>query len=159
MHVLLDGLKLDEQPLYLYAGQTALPLLAMVAAVRRASGKDMQAVRGVVGADPIGELAERGTLSAALSDRYDEMAECAKWAVANAPGLRTIMVRSDVYSRGGASDIQEASYTIDTAVTYLRELQKRGLSIDEAASQIMFGFSMGANFFLQIAKLRAMRPI
>lgn len=159
MHVLLDGLKLDEQPLYLYAGQTALPMLSMVAAVRRASGKDMQAVRGFIGADPIGELAERGTLSAALSDRYDEMAECAKWAVANAPGLRTIMVRSDVYSRGGASDIQEASYTIDTAVTYLRELQKRGLSIDEAASQIMFGFSMGANFFLQIAKLRAMRPI
>ena len=134
-------------------------MLAMVAAVRRASGKDMKAVRGFIGADPIGELAERGTLEAPLDNRYEEMADCAKWALANAPGLRTIMVRSDVYSRGGASDIQEASYTIDTAVTYLRELQKRGLSIDEAASQIMFGFSMGANFFLQIAKLRAMRPI
>jgi len=33
------------------------------------------------------------------------------------------------------------------------------LTIDEAASQIMFGFSMGANFFMEIAKLRAVRPI
>ena len=44
-------------------------------------------------------------------------------------------------------------------MAYLRALLERGLTIDEAAGQIMFGFSMGANFFLQIAKLRALRPL
>ena len=48
------------------------------------------------------------------------------WAAEQAPGLRTVMVRSDVYSRGGANDIQETAYTIATAVSYLRALLKRG---------------------------------
>ena len=70
-----------------------------------------------------------------------------------------MFVRSDVYSRGGANDVQESAYTLATAVAYLRAMLERGLSIEEAAGQIMFGFSMGANFFLQIAKLRALRPL
>ena len=159
VHTLLDGLDFDKYPLYLYAGRTALPVLALVAATLKASGKGTKALRGFVAADPIGELAANGTSGEPLSALYDEMAAAAKWATKNAPGLRTVLARSDVYSRGGANDVQETAYTISAAVTYLRELMARGLSIDEAASKIMFQFSMGANFFLQIAKLRAIRPI
>ena len=159
VHTLLDGLDFEAHPLYLYAGRTALPMLAEVAATLKASGKRTEHLRGFVAADPIGELAADGTSHEPLAALYDEMAAAAKWALQNAPGLRTVLARSDVYSRGGANDVQETAYTISTAVTYLRELMARGLSIDEAASQIMFQFSMGANFFLQIAKLRAIRPI
>ncbi|MBR1858642.1 MAG: methylmalonyl-CoA mutase, partial [Selenomonadaceae bacterium] len=53
----------------------------------------------------------------------------------------------------------EIAYSLATAVAYIRALMERGLTIDEAASQIMFGFSMGENFFMQVAKLRAVRPI
>ena len=159
VHTLLDGLDFEKYPLYIYAGRTALPMLAQVAAVLKASGKGTKNLRGFIAADPIGELAANGTSQEPLATLYDEMAAAAKWALKNAPGLRTVLARSDVYSRGGANDVQETAYTISTAVTYLRELMARGLSIDEAASQIMFQFSMGANFFMQIAKLRAIRPI
>lgn len=159
VHTLLDGLDFEKYPLYIYAGRTALPMLAQVAAVLKASGKGTKDLRGFIAADPIGELAASGTSQEPLATLYDEMAAAAKWALKHAPGLRTVLARSDVYSRGGANDVQETAYTISTAVTYLRELMARGLSIDEAASQIMFQFSMGANFFMQIAKLRAIRPI
>lgn len=159
VHTLLDGLDFEKYPLYIYAGRTALPMLAQVAAVLKASGKGTKNLRGFIAADPIGELAASGTSQEPLATLYDEMAAAAKWALKHAPGLRTVLARSDVYSRGGANDVQETAYTISTAVTYLRELMARGLSIDEAASQIMFQFSMGANFFMQIAKLRAIRPI
>lgn len=159
MHVLLSGLKLDKYPLYLYAGESALPMISLFAGALKASGQDLKQVRGVVGADPLGELAANGKNSKALDNLYDEMARCAKWAVKDAPGIKTVFVRSDVYSRGGSNDIQEAAYTLATAVSYLRAMLDRGLTIDEAAGQIMFGFSMGANFFLQIAKLRALRPL
>ena len=159
VHTLLDGLDFEKYPLYIYAGRTALPMLAQVAAVLKASGKGTKNLRGFIAADPIGELAASGTSQEPLATLYDEMAAAAKWALKHAPGLRTVLARRDVYSRGGANDVQETAYTINTAVTYLRELMARGLSIDEAASQIMFQFSMGANFFLQISKLRAIRPI
>ena len=159
MHVLLTGLDLAKFPLYVYAGANAVPLLALVAAARRASGEDMAEVRGIVGADPIGTLAADGKLPASLDAHYDSLAAAARWATANAPHLRTVFVRSDVYSNGGANDVQEVASVLATATAYLRALCERGLTIDEAASQIAFAFSMGANFFLQIAKLRAVRPL
>ena len=159
MHVLLTGLDLAKFPLYVYAGANAVPLLALVAAARRASGEDMAEVRGIVGADPIGALAADGKLPASLDAHYDSLAAAARWATVNAPHLRTVFVRSDVYSNGGANDVQEVASVLATATAYLRALCERGLTIDEAASQIAFVFSMGANFFLQIAKLRAVRPL
>ena len=159
MHVLLTGLDLAKFPLYVYAGANAVPLLALVAAARRASGEDMAEVRGIVGADPIGALAADGKLPSSLDAHYDSLAAAARWATVNAPHLRTVFVRSDVYSNGGANDVQEVASVLATATAYLRALCERGLTIDEAASQIAFAFSMGANFFLQIAKLRAVRPL
>lgn len=159
MHVLLTGLDLAKFPLYVYAGTNAVPLLALVAAARRASGEDMAEVRGIVGADPIGALVADGKLPASLDAHYDSLAAAARWATVNAPHLRTVFVRSDVYSNGGANDVQEVASVLATATAYLRALCERGLTIDEAASQIAFAFSMGANFFLQIAKLRAVRPL
>ena len=159
MHVLLTGLDLAKFPLYVYAGANAVPLLALVAAARRASGEDMAEVRGIVGADPIGALAADGKLPVSLDAHYDNLAAAARWATVNAPHLRTVFVRSDVYSNGGANDVQEVASVLATATAYLRALCERGLTIDEAASQIAFAFSMGANFFLQIAKLRAVRPL
>ena len=159
MHVLLTGLDLAKFPLYVYAGANAVPLIALVAAARRASGEDMAEVHGIVGADPIGALAADGKLPASLDAHYDSLAAAARWATVNAPHLRTVFVRSDVYSNGGANDVQEVASVLATATAYLRALCERGLTIDEAASQIAFAFSMGANFFLQIAKLRAVRPL
>ena len=159
MHTLLTGLDLKKFPLYVYAGANAVPLLALVAAARRAAGEDMANVQGIVGADPVGALVTDGKLPASLDAHYDSLAAAARWATANAPRLRTVFVRSDVYSSGGANDVQEVASVLATATAYLRALCARGLTIDEAASQIAFAFSMGANFFLQIAKLRAVRPI
>ena len=159
MHVLLTGLDLAKFPLYVYTGANAVPLLALVAAARRAAGKDMKNVRGIVGADPIGTLVTDGKLPASLDSYYDSLAAAARWATVNAPHLRTVFVRSDVYSRGGANDVQEVAAVLAAATAYLRALCERGLTIDAAASQIAFAFSMGANFFLQIAKLRAVRPL
>ena len=159
MHELLEGLKLDRYPIYMYAGASALPILSLTVAALKASGQDTKKLRGFIGADPLEELLRSGQSVRPVSMLYDELACCASWAAVNAPGLRTIMVRSDVFSRGGANDVQELAYTLATAVAYLRALLERGLTIDEAAGQIFFGISMGANFFMQIAKLRAVRPL
>ena len=155
VQTLLKGLKLDQYPLYVYAGESALPLLALIVA----AVKDTSKLKGVIGANPIAEYVANGKVNQDLDKLYDEAAAVAKWSVKNAPAVKTIFVKSDVFSNGGANDVQEVAYTLAAGVAYLRALLARGLTIDEAASQIMFGFSMGANFFMQIAKLRAVRPI
>lgn len=159
VYMLLDGLDLEKYPIMLYGGASVLPLFSMIVAAVSSDGRSVSKLKGIVGADPLGELVANGESLAPLAQLYDEMATVAKWATNNTPNLRTVFVRSDVYSRGGANDVQEVASVLATAVTYLRVMMDRGLTIDEAAGQISFGLSMGANFFLQIAKLRALRPI
>ncbi|MBR2214542.1 MAG: acyl-CoA mutase large subunit family protein [Selenomonadaceae bacterium] len=156
MAALLKDLDLAKYPLYMYAGASALPILALTAA---ALGDKTKELRGVIGANPLAELVKNGKGAASLDNLYCEMAQSAQWAKENASALKTVFVQSDVFSEGGASDVQEVAYTLSMGVAYLRAMLDRGLSIDEAVGQIMFSFSMGANFFLQIAKLRAVRPI
>jgi len=103
---------------------------------------------------------DQGTLANKPLNRVEKIDdEGTSLSTNNTPKLRTVFVRSDIYSRGGANDIQEVASVLATAVTYLRAMMDRGMTINEAAGQISFGLSMGANFFLQIAKLRAIRPI
>lgn len=158
MNTLLDGLKLEDYPLYIYAGKSAVPMLSLVVSSLKASKKDLKKVKGFIGVNPIGELVEHGNVGD-LFKLYDEMALAAKWTKDNAPSVKTVFAKSDVFSRGGANDVQEAAYTVSMAVSYLRAMLERGVDVETAAKQIVFGFSMGANFFLQIAKLRALRPI
>ncbi len=159
VETLLKGLKLDQYPLYVYAGPSAAPLLSMIVASIKKNGGDPKTLKGFVGADPIGELVANGKLNQPLEKLYDEAAAVGKWSVYNAPELKTFLVRSDAYVNGGANDVQEIAYSLATAVAYMRAMIERGATPDQAAKLIMFQFSMGENFFMQIAKLRAVRPI
>lgn len=160
VNTLIDGLKLDKYPVHIYTGASAIPFLSLLAGALKASGKEgSDMLRGVVGANPIGELVAKGKLSQSQEKLMDEAASAGRWAQNHAPKLRTLFVSGEVFSNGGANDVQEIAYSLAIATSYMRGLMERGYTADEAASQIQFGFSMGANFFMQIAKLRAVRPL
>ena len=156
MHTLLDGLDMEKIPFMMYAGTSSLRMLALVAATLKAKGKDVSKVKGVIGANPIAQLIKRGKLNQPLEELYDEMAESIRWTRKNAPQLRTIFVRSDIFSNGGANAVQEVAYTFAIAVEYIREMQKRGIDIHDIAQ---FAFNTGATFYIEIAKLRAARQV
>ena len=159
MNVLLNGLKLEKYPLMIYAGAGAKGMLALTAAALEASGKSLKEVKGVIGADPLGELIINGKSKTSLDEMYDEMAATIKYTRANAPEMRTVFVRSDCFSDGGADAVQEVAYTFANAVEYIRAMQKRGLAIKDIAGSLFFAFNQGANFFMEIAKLRALRQV
>lgn len=159
MQELIAGLDFAKYPVMMYTGASSLPILALLVAAVRAEGKAVEDLHGVVGANPIGAMVKSGKTFASLDALYDEMAHAARWALTNAPQLRTVFARSEVFSRAGANDVQEVAYTLAMGVAYIRALLQRGFSVKEAASQIEFSFSMGANFFMQIAKLRAVRVV
>lgn len=158
-HTMLNGLDLEGKPFMLYAGESATRLLALTVAAMKAAGKDVAKLHGVIGADPIGELVANGKTSAKLDALFDEMAAAIKWAKKNAPGLRTILVRSNAFMDGGAESVQEVAFTYAVATEYVRQLLARGIELHDIATSLEFEFSQGANFFMEIAKLRAAREV
>lgn len=159
MATLLDGLDLDTYPFMMYCGPSSVRMIALAVAALKAKGKDTSKLHGIIGANPLSQLAKNGTLPKPLSACYDDMADSIRWTRKYAPNLRTIMPRSEVFSRGGANAVQEVAYTFAMAVEYIREMEKRGISIHDIAQSINFGFNVGTIFFIEIAKLRAAREV
>ncbi len=159
MSTLVKGLELETIPLYMECGCSSLAILSLLVAALRAEGKDIKKVTGTVGADPIATWVSNGQMDESLETAFDEMAHTTAWAKEHIPGLRTILVCGDVYHSGGSNDVQELAYTLTTAIAYVREMQQRGLAIDDIVDRMTFTLSLGANFFMEIAKLKALRMI
>lgn len=156
---LIERFHIKENPIYIEAGASSAILLGMLRASVEEQKKNVTDLKGLVGADPIGVWVTDGVLHLALDTAFDEMAHTVIWAKERAPKLRTVLVSSDVYANGGANDVQEVAYTLATAVCYIRQLMQRNMDIHTIAQSMMFTFSLGSNFFMEIAKLRALRVV
>ncbi len=153
----LAGLDLAALPITLHPGASATPVAALLGAYMRREKKDLSALTGCIGADPLGVLAEEGVLPMPLEIAYQEMARVTNWAREAAPKLRTIAVNAAPYRESGGNAVQEVAYALGTAVTYIRAMQKFGVPAQDAAQRITVFFSIGADFFMEIAKFRAAR--
>lgn len=109
--------------------------------------------------DPIGELARSGALSTTLADALKETANFV--SKLSPVYTASTFIRVDgrpVYECGG-SEAQELAFTIASGVTYLRALLDAGLSLEDANKALLFSVSVGPNYALEIAKLRALRRL
>lgn len=46
---------------------------------------------------------------------------------------------------------------MNAAVTYMRAMERRGIDVNTFCRHLRFHFSIGANFFMEIAKLRSLK--
>lgn len=155
----LEGVRLDRVPLLVEAGSAAVPFAALVVALMRTREEDVDALEGSLGMDPLAGLAEHGTLPLSLDRAMDELASLTAWAEKNAPRVKTLSVHGHPYHNAGASATQELGFMLAAAVEYLRQMERRGVELDTAARRIQFGTSVGTHFFMEVAKLRALRML
>jgi methylmalonyl-CoA mutase len=153
----LQGVQIEMISTYIQAGACGLPVAALFLALAKKRGLDVTKLAGCVESDPLRILASRGKLPVSLAEAYREMSYLTKFANKRAPKLQTICVSGMPYSNGGASAVEELGYVLATAAEYIREMGKTGLSIDEIAPRMRVTLSLGSNFFMEIAKLRAAR--
>jgi len=90
---------------------------------------------------------------------FELLGELATWTRKHLPKSRSVRVGTAPYHHAGATAAQDLGFSMATAVAYLRVMTSAGLSIDEAAQQLVFNFGVGCNFFLAGAKLRAARRL
>ncbi|HNX05139.1 MAG TPA: methylmalonyl-CoA mutase family protein [Opitutales bacterium] len=153
----LDGVHMEMISTFLQSGASGLPVAALLVALAKQRGMNLSQLAGCVESDPLGVLAYKGKLPMSLDEAYREMAILTGFAAENAPKLQTIGVSGMTYSNGGASAVEELAYVLATAAEYIREMGKRGVEVDATAPRMRVTLSLGSNFFMEIAKLRAAR--
>lgn len=153
----LTHVALDKTAVSFDAGSSSFALAAGLVAIARRRGVKLTTLSGSFGIDPLATLAAYGALPTSLEAALGEAAEAGRWASESAPNLRAFTVDTSPYHDAGAHAALELAIGLATGIEYLRALTQAGLGIEQAARQIAFRFSIGRDFFLEIAKLRAAR--
>jgi methylmalonyl-CoA mutase len=73
------------------------------------------------------------------------------------PGFKALNVNGTIFHNAGAHAVQEIAFTLALANEYLVMLTDQELKIDLVAPLMQITLSAGSNYFLEIAKFRAIR--
>lgn len=123
-------------------------------AVLAESEESANQVSGYIGSDPLSLFAEEGFIE---EDFFKGWIEDIKLASLKLPNLRTVLVNTSTYHQGGANAVQELGIAAATGTFYLQMLLESGMKLEDILSKMIFQFSIGSNFFMEMAKLRAAR--
>ncbi len=153
----LAGVLMDLAPIGLDAKADCLPAATALLQLAERRGVDAAALRADLNADPLGAMAGGGALdpTAALAG----MVGLAQQVAAAWPGTVALLADGRPYHGGGASEAQELAFAVATGIAYLRALVDAGMPADSAAGQIGFALATDADFFLSLAKFRALRRL
>lgn len=116
-------------------------------------GLAIEQLRGFIAFDPLGYLSETGLMD---NDRLREWAQTAEETLGY-PNLRGVMLDSGTYHNAGANAVQEVAFLLTLASEYLHRLTELGIAPADAFRNIGFSVALGSRYFVEIAKLRALR--
>ena len=159
MENLFESIELSQNPINIYAGASAAPILGFLAAYAEKHAIPLDSIHGCVGADPLGYWLQNGDLFCDTDQLFDEMAHCLFWTKEHMPRMRTILIRSAAVHNSGGSAVQEIGCAMAAAVETIRKLRPRQIDVDTIARHLRFEFSLSSNFFMEIAKIRAVREV
>jgi methylmalonyl-CoA mutase len=100
--------------------------------------------------------------TAPLSTGFDPLSNlnfAAEVVAAAPPAFVPFTFHGEEFEESGATAVEEVAFTLAAAIDFLAEMQSRNLAVDRVAASLSFSFSIGANYFFQIAKLRAFRMV
>ncbi len=154
----LNDIELNKYPINIDAGIAGFSgFLALCSVAKNANV--LKELRGCLDYDFISEFVKEGTIYDDLSRFINELYSITKWSKDNCPNYRTIGIKASEWHNAGANSVQESAIALSIAVYYIDELLNKGLNIDDIAQRMSFNLSIGTNFFMEIAKFRAIRII
>jgi len=159
MATLFSNINLPDLCLQIEGGLAAVPFLSLIVAHLQTKQIPTASLKGTLVFDPLALLAEFGKLDRSIADIYREMAGLIQWTGKSAPSLKALGIDLQPYYESGGNAVQELAFAMATGAEYIRNLTDLGCEIDQIAHNIQFLFSIGSDFFTEIAKFRAIRSL
>jgi ethylmalonyl-CoA mutase len=160
MHILLDGIPLDEMNTSMTINATAAWLLALYVTVAEENGVSREGLAGTTQNDIIKEYLSRGTYAFPPRPSMRLIADTVAFTVNEIPRWNPINVCSYHLQEAGATPVQEIAYALSTAIAVLDEVKARGQVAEDdfpkVFGRISFFVNAGVRFIEEHAKLRAM---
>jgi methylmalonyl-CoA mutase N-terminal domain/subunit len=157
MHLLLDGIPLDQVSTSMTINATAATLLAMYIVVAEERGIPREKLSGTIQNDILKEYIARGTYIYPPAPSLALIADVFRFCAAEVPSWNPISISGYHIREAGATAVQELAFTFANAMEYVRCARDAGLDVNSFAPRLSFFFAAHNDLFEEAAKFRAAR--
>jgi methylmalonyl-CoA mutase N-terminal domain/subunit len=159
MEHLFDGIDLEKISVSMTINPSAFILLAMYVALAKKKGYDLNKLSGTIQADILKEYQAQKEWAFPIAPSVRIVRDCITYCAKNMKRYNPINISGYHVSEAGSSPLDEVAFPICNLITYVEEVQKTGMHVDEFAPRLAFFFVCQSDFFEEIAKFRAVRRV
>jgi methylmalonyl-CoA mutase len=152
--------KLPNASLYWETGSSTLryqKALSQSKKELKQSNNSSSIIQGGFFQDPLAALTICGKFPNNKQSTFENLKKSILYGEENLQDYHSFVVSGNLFSNLGATLSQELAYTLAMGSEYMNQMLELGISAEITARQIFFRFSVGSNYFHEIAKLRAFR--
>ena len=157
MNLLFDDIPLDKMSVSMTMNGAVIPVLACFIASGEEQGCPISKLTGTIQNDILKEFMVRNTFIFPPQPSMRIVADIIEYTSSKMPKFNSISISGYHMQEAGANQVQELAYTLADGKEYIKSALSRGLDIDQFAPRLSFFWSIGMNFFMEIAKMRAAR--
>ena len=157
MEALLDGIDLEKISVSFTINPSAWIMLAFYVALAERRGYDLHKLSGTVQADILKEYMAQKEYIYPIAPSVRIVRDIITYSARHMKRYNPINISGYHISEAGSSPLQEAAFTLANLITYVQEVTKTGLHVDEFAPRLAFFFVSQGDFFEEVAKFRALR--
>ena len=157
MEALFDEIDLEKISVSLTINPSAWILLAMYVVLAEKRGFDLNKLSGTIQADILKEYMAQKEYIFPIEPSVRIVRDCITYCARNMKRYNPINISGYHVSEAGSSPLHEVAFTLCNLITYVEEVTKTGMNVDEFAPRLAFFFVCQNDFFEEIAKFRATR--
>ena len=159
MEHLFDGIDLEQISVSMTINPSAWILLAMYVALAQKKGYDLDKLSGTIQADILKEYQSQKEWAFPIAPSVRIVRDCITYCARNMKRYNPINISGYHISEAGSSPVDEVAFPMCNLITYVEEVAKTGMQVDEFAPRLAFFFVCQSDFFEEIAKFRAARRV
>lgn len=154
---LIRGVELTAVEINFCSMGSNADLLSMLANFIEKNKIDAKKVFGSFNIDPLARLTAKGNCGHGdITAAYARLTELIQFGVKKLPNFQIVGVNGRLFPNAGSSIVQELAFSLAMANEYLSNLTEK-VDVDTLAQMIRFNVGISSNYFMEIAKVRALR--
>ena len=159
MEALYADIDLENISVSMTINPSAWILLAMYYALGEKRGFDPHRLAGTIQTDILKEYMAQKEWIYPIRPSVRIVRDCITFCAEHMQRFNPINISGYHISEAGGSPLQELAFTMANTITYVDEVTKAGIDVDDFAPRLSFFFVCQRDFFEEIAKFRAARRV
>ena len=159
MRTLFDRIPLDKMSVSMTMNGAVLPVMALYIIAAEEQGVSQDKLAGTIQNDILKEFMVRNTYIYPPTPSMRIISDIFAYTSQNMPKFNSISISGYHMQEAGATADLELAYTIADGLEYIKAGVDTGLDVDAFAPRLSFFWSIGMNFFMEVAKMRAGRLV